>query len=91
MATDPNYKWYYNFNAFPPEDDPNDYEWDERLKRWVVIRDYEDDDVDIDVCQHCGGYFAWTNDHAKVAKETGFEGGQRCIRCMQDECWVEER
>jgi hypothetical protein len=49
----------------------------------------DDDDVDIDVCQHCGGYFAWTASHRETAERTGFIGGQRCIRCMADECWIE--
>ncbi len=49
----------------------------------------EDYDLDIDVCQHCGSYFAWTKHHRKVAEKTGFTNHQRCIRCMVDETWIE--
>ena len=54
---------------------------------------YDDDldDMGIDVCQHCGGYFAWDDHHKKVSIETGFTNHQRCIRCMRDECWIERR
>jgi hypothetical protein len=51
----------------------------------------DDDECDVDVCQHCGGYFAWTERHKQIAQERGFYGPgyQRCIRCMVDECWIE--
>lgn len=52
----------------------------------------DDEEYDFDVCQHCGGYFAWTPHHKKVAQECDFygPGHQRCIRCMVDECWIED-
>lgn len=81
--------WHYDYNGIPPEDDHNDYRW--TGSQWVVDnRTDEDDDLDVDVCQHCGSYFAWTPHHAEVAQKTGFKG-QRCIRCMTDECWIEGR
>jgi hypothetical protein len=51
----------------------------------------EDDEpeYDIDVCQHCGGYFAWTPHHREVAHKHDMVGAQRCIRCIKNDAWIE--
>jgi hypothetical protein len=36
--------WVYDYNACPPPDDPEDYEWNPRLRRWVIWR--PDEDID---------------------------------------------
>ena len=55
---------------------------------------YDEEDIDIDVCQHCGGYFAWTNGQREAAIRWGWIPGreirpQRCVPCLNDECWIE--
>ena len=51
-------------------------------------------DCDIDVCQHCGGYFTWTK-HLRETWERVWKPGpndrqpQRCHRCLVDDTWLE--
>jgi hypothetical protein len=64
--------------ATPPEDE------------WLGEPDaLADEELDIDVCQNCGRYFAWTQDRARVARKHHMEGSQRCIRCIKNETWCE--
>lgn len=56
--------------------------------------DDADDDADIDVCQHCGGYFAWTASLRAAWIRTwnpdpDERQPQRCYRCVVDETWIE--
>lgn len=54
------------------------------------------DDVEIDVCQHCGGYFAWTP-ALRQAWLARWKPGpderqpQRCHRCIVNDAWIEDR
>jgi hypothetical protein len=54
-----------------------------------------EDEPEIDVCQHCGGYFAWTPGQRAAAIRWGWKPDgreiipQRCVRCLNDECWIE--
>ena len=43
-----------------------------------------DDEMDIDVCQCCGRYFAWTELQAELSRAIQPEGVllQRCVRCL---------
>lgn len=56
----------------------------------------EDDEFDIDVCQHCGRYFAWTP-HLRDLWIKHWHPGeremqpQRCERCITGDAWIEER
>ena len=58
--------------------------------------DDSDDDIDVDVCQHCGGYFEWTT-RLREAWQKHWQPSeketqpQRCFRCIVDECWIEDR
>ena len=54
----------------------------------------EDDEIDIDVCQHCGRYFAWTPRLREVWIKNWHPGPnelqpQRCLRCLTDDTWIE--
>lgn len=56
----------------------------------------EDEEADTDVCQNCGGFFAWTADLAETWRRLwrpteGQRQPQRCRRCLVDECWIEDR
>lgn len=53
--------------------------------------DDEFDDLEIDVCQHCGRFYSWTPAHNEAAEKAGGPGWnpQRCMRCITDECWIE--
>jgi hypothetical protein len=58
--------------------------------------DSDADEVECDVCQHCGGYFAWTKGLREAWERTWKPGPndtqpQRCHRCIVDECWIERR
>ena len=65
---------------------------------WGDASSYDpgDEDMDVDVCQNCGGYFAWTPQLTETWREhwkpkEGERQPQRCSRCLRDECWVEDR
>lgn len=51
-------------------------------------------ECDIDVCQHCGGYFTWTADLRKTWRKHWNPSEkdrqpQRCRRCLVDDTWIE--
>jgi hypothetical protein len=54
-----------------------------------------EDDIEVDVCQHCGGYFAWTPT-LRAAWEKHWQPGpnerqpQRCYRCIVNDAWIEQ-
>lgn len=75
-------------------DDDDPYHWSEA--------DYNprDDDIDIDVCQNCGGYFEWTKSLREAWQKHWLSGRepsphdhqpQRCRSCIVDETWIENR
>lgn len=49
----------------------------------------DEPEYDIDVCQNCGRYFAWTPEHREVAYQHAMEAAQRCIRCIKNDTWCE--
>lgn len=62
---------------------------------WFDCDDPPDEDMEIDVCQHCGRYFAWTaalrdawQKHWRP--QPGAVQPQRCFRCITDETWIEQ-
>lgn len=53
-------------------------------------------DIDVDVCQNCGGYFERTPELTATWRKhwhttDNDRQPQRCRRCLVDECWVEDR
>jgi hypothetical protein len=56
--------------------------------------DFGRDDVEIDVCQHCGRSFEWTS-RLREAWQKHWKPGpderqpQRCFRCITDDTWCE--
>lgn len=55
-----------------------------------------DDDIEVDVCQHCGGYFQWTDTLRNTwlrtwQPEPNERQPQRCMRCLTDDAWIDDR
>jgi len=56
----------------------------------------DEEELDIDVCQNCGRYFAWTP-HLKAVWRKHWHPGeneqqpQRCERCLVNDTWCEEQ
>lgn len=63
---------------------------------WHDERYEPEEDVDVDVCQHCGGYFAWSPQLTAAWREhwkpnENERQPQRCHRCIVNDTWFEDR
>lgn len=44
-------KWYLRYDGRPPIDDDNDYRWDKIARRWVIVDDYDEPEIDEDAVE----------------------------------------